>query len=88
MEVTSLEELPGSVALLDLMPPSAYAVARDRIGAQAARRLSRWQPGPGVFKVDWALDGPIPWADPLSPSAATVHVGGSYPEVESAERVL
>jgi phytoene dehydrogenase-like protein len=36
--------------------------------------------------MDWALDGPIPWSDPLTASAATVHVGGTYTEVESAER--
>ncbi len=52
------------------------------------RRLSKWNPGPGVFKVDWALDAPIPWADDLSPRAATVHVGGSYDEVEAAERTV
>lgn len=84
--VESVSELPGEVALLDVMPPAAYQMAKDRLSPSSLRRLERWQPGPGVFKVDWALDEPIPWADPLSGQAATVHLGGSYEEVEAAER--
>ncbi|MCZ6736557.1 MAG: NAD(P)/FAD-dependent oxidoreductase [Actinobacteria bacterium] len=86
--VESVSQLPGDVALLDVMPPAAYRMARDRLSPSSLRRLPRWQPGPGVFKVDWALDEPIPWADPLSGQAATVHVGGSYEEVEAAERAV
>lgn len=55
------------------------------MSASAAWKLRRWKPGPGVFKVDWALDGPIPWADPLSSQAATVHLGGTWEEVKAAE---
>ncbi|MCZ6505653.1 MAG: NAD(P)/FAD-dependent oxidoreductase, partial [Actinobacteria bacterium] len=86
--VESVSQLPGDVALLDVMPPAAYRMARDRLSPSSLRRLPRWRPGPGVFKVDWALDEPIPWADPLSGQAATVHVGGSYEEVEAAERAV
>ncbi len=87
-EVTSVAELPGDIALLDVMPPAAYGMAKDRIATSNVRRLSRWKPGPGVFKVDWALDGAIPWTDPLSSQAGTVHVGGTYGEVEAAERTV
>lgn len=83
--VESVDDLPGDVALLDVMPPAAYAMAKDRLSPSSLRRLPRWKPGPGVFKVDWALDGPVPWADPLSGGTATVHVGGTYEEVEAAE---
>lgn len=83
--VESVSDLPGDVVLLDVMPPAAYRIAKDRLSPSSLRRLPRWKPGPGVFKVDWALDEPIPWADPLSGQAATVHVGGSYEEVEAAE---
>ena len=86
--VESVSQLPGDVALLDVMPPAAYRMARDRLTPSSLRRLPRWQTGPGVFKVDWALDETIPWADPLSGQAATVHVGGSYEEVEAAERAV
>ena len=52
------------------------------------RRLRSWTYGPGAFKVDWALDGPIPWADPLSRGAGTVHVGGTYRQVVVAESAM
>lgn len=86
--VTSIDELPADMWFLDVMPPAAIRIAGDRISAGKARRLSRWAPGPGVFKVDWALDGPIPWTDPTSSQTATVHLGGSYAEVAAAERAV
>lgn len=86
--VTSVDELPKGMVFLDVMPPAAFRIGGRRIAASRARKLSRWKPGPGVFKVDWALDGPVPWADPLSREAATVHVGGRYAEVASAERAV
>lgn len=86
--VTDVSEVDAETMFLDVMPPSALKLVGSRISRSATRRLARWQPGPGVFKVDWALDGPIPWADPLSGEAATVHVGGSYAEVASAERAV
>ncbi len=86
--VNNVDELPGDVALLNVMPPTAVEMASHRISPSTSRRLSRWKPGPGVFKVDWALSGPIPWADPLSGQAATVHLGGTYSEVEAAEKTV
>jgi phytoene dehydrogenase-like protein len=86
--VTSIDELPADMFFLDLMPPAAHALAQGRITPSGARRLSRWKPGPGVFKVDWALDGPIPWSDPLSGQTATVHLGGRYAEIAAAERAV
>ncbi|HEU4319457.1 MAG TPA: NAD(P)/FAD-dependent oxidoreductase [Acidimicrobiia bacterium] len=86
--VTSVDDLPPGKVFLDVMPPAAFRIAGNRISPSKARRLSRWKPGPGVFKVDWALDGPIPWDDPLSGSAGTVHVGGRYAEVAAAERAV
>ena len=85
-DVTSLDDLGTSDVVFDLMPPAVAAIAGARLDGGAARRLDRWEPGPGVFKVDWALDGPIPWADPLSPSTATVHIGGTFEEIADAER--
>lgn len=86
--VTSIDELPKGPVFLDVMPPAAYRIAGSRISPSKARRLSRWNPGPGIFKIDWALDAPIPWADPLSHQSATVHVGGRYTEVAAAERAV
>lgn len=86
--VESVDELPGDIALLDVMPPAAYRMAKDRLSPSSLRRLPKWKPGPGVFKVDWALDGPVPWADPLSAGASTVHIGGTYEEVAAAEAAV
>lgn len=84
--VTSLGQLPTApIVILDLMPPAALRIAGNRVGATERRRLSGWSAGPAVFKVDWALDGPIPWADPWSGGAGTVHLGGTWEEVAEAE---
>jgi len=86
--VTSVDELPAPMVFLDVMPPAAHAIAEHRLSSGSARRLSRWRAGPGIFKVDWALDGPIPWSDPLSGQTATVHLGGRYAEIAAAERAV
>ena len=71
--------------MLDVMPFAALSIAGSRLFEQSVRRLVRWESGPGVFKIDWALDGPVPWADETSGRAGTVHVGGSFDEVAAAE---
>lgn len=86
--VRHVDQVPARMHFLDVMPPAALAMTRDRIATRVARRLSRWKPGPGVFKVDWALDAPIPWIDPLSSRAGTVHVGGRFEEVAAGERAM
>ncbi len=74
--VTSLAELPSArIIVLDLTPRQVRAIAGDALPARYARRLDRWRYGAGVFKVDWALDGPVPWADPALAGAGTVHIG-------------
>jgi phytoene dehydrogenase-like protein len=52
------------------------------------RRLRRYRYGPGVFKLDWALDGSIPWRDPACRDASTVHVGGTFEEIAAAEAAV
>lgn len=86
--VKDIDELPADIRFLDVMPPAALQMTGDRIPAGSVRRLSRWKPGAGVFKLDWALDGPIPWSDPTCRQTATVHVGGRYEEVAAAERAV
>lgn len=84
--VESLDEIDAEMFFLDVMPPAALRIAGPRLGRWTRRRLERWSPGPGVFKVDWAIDGPIPWADPSVAGAGTVHVGGTSEEIAAAER--
>ena len=84
--VSSLDELPSARAvLLDLTPRQVVAVAGARLPDRYRRRLERYRYGPGVCKVDWALDGPVPWTNPDCARAATVHLGGPLDQVAFAE---
>ncbi len=87
--IASLDELPRADAvLLDLTPRQVVAIAGDRLPARYQRALERFRNGPGVCKVDWVLDGPIPWSAPDCGRTATVHVGGSLAEVVAAEQAV
>jgi phytoene dehydrogenase-like protein len=69
--------------------PAALAhIAGDRLSSRLRRRFGAWRYGPGAFKVDFALDGPIPWEAPGLAEAGTVHVGGTFEEVAGAERLV
>ncbi len=86
-EVRSLRELPPSgVVLCDVTPRALLTLAGDLLPQRYRRRLQRWRYGPGVFKVDYALDGPIPWQAPEVGLAGTVHLGGQPSELVEAER--
>jgi phytoene dehydrogenase-like protein len=85
--ITRLAELPDArVVLFDTSPDQLAAIAGDALPAGYRRRLGRYRYGPGAFKLDWALDGPIPWRDPACREASTVHVGGTLEEICASER--
>jgi phytoene dehydrogenase-like protein len=87
--IRSLAELPRARAvLLDLTPRQVAEVAGERLPASYRDALGRYRYGPGVFKVDWALDGPIPWRDARTARVATVHLGGTLREVAAAEAAV
>ena len=87
--VRSMADVPSARAVLfDLTPRQVLAIAGDRFPARYRRRLERWRYGSGSFKVDWALDGPVPWADPALGSAGILHLGGPAAEVIEAERTV
>jgi phytoene dehydrogenase-like protein len=87
--VTSIEELPPARAiLLDLTPRQLVRIAASRLSERYRRALSRYRYGPGVCKLDWALDGPIPWRAESCSRAATVHLGGELPEIADSERAV
>ena len=87
--VASLAELPAaSVIFLDTTPRAAVAMAGERLPGRTRRIYDGFRYGSGVFKVDWALDGPIPWRAEGLRRAATVHVGGTVGEVAVAERTV
>lgn len=84
--ITSLDELPPSrVVLLDTSPDQLARLGESQLPTGYVRRLRRFRYGPGVFKLDYALAGPIPWRDPRVLEASTVHVGGTLDEIAAAE---
>jgi phytoene dehydrogenase-like protein len=84
--VHSMRDLPASHAVLfDLTPHQVLQIAGHRLSDRYRRRLSRFRYGPGVFKVDWALDAPIPWSAEACGRAGTVHLGGTAAEIAAAE---
>jgi phytoene dehydrogenase-like protein len=82
----SLDELGDArPVLLDVTPRGLLALAGDRLPARYRRRLEHYRYGPGVFKLDWALDGPIPWRAEECALAATVHLGATLEEIAASE---
>jgi len=85
--VTSLSDLPqSSLVMCDLTPRQLLQIGGDLISTAERRKLEKYRYGPGVFKLDWSLDAPIPWAAPECRRAGTVHLGGSFEEIAEAER--
>ena len=87
--VDSLDELPQSRSvLLDVGARELARIAGDRLSPGYKRRLDAFRYGPGVFKVDWALDAPIPWTAEECGEAGTVHLGGTLEEIADAEAAV
>jgi phytoene dehydrogenase-like protein len=76
---------PHRVALFDVTPRQLLAIAGDRLPSGYRRALGRFRYGPGTFKLDLALDGPIPWRAAELDRAGTVHVGGTFEEIARSE---
>jgi phytoene dehydrogenase-like protein len=81
-----VDELPrADVVVADVVPRELLRIAGDRLPERYARRLRAYRHGPGAFKLDWALDGPIPWAAEDCRRAGTIHLGGSLDEISHSE---
>ena len=76
---------PARAVLLDVTPRQFLQIAGDRVPRGYRRAMQRFRYGPGVCKVDWALDGPVPWAAAACREAGTVHLGGTLAEVARSE---
>ena len=84
--VRSLAELPPARAvLLDVAPRALLAIAGDRLPPRYRDALRRFRYGAGVCKVDFALSGPVPWANEACRRAGTLHLGGTWEEIAAAE---
>lgn len=85
-KVTDLRELaPHKAVLLDIGPRQLASVAGDRLPAGYLDQLRQFRYGPGTYKVDWALDGPVPWTDQRLRRAGTIHLGGTLEEIAASE---
>jgi len=85
--VASMRDIPACDAVVfDTNPRQMSRIAGDQLPARFRRKLERFRHGPGVFKIDWALDGPIPWTAEACHRAATVHVGGTFEQIATSER--
>ena len=84
--VSSLDDLAGARAvLLDVPPRPVERICGDALPARYRRALRGFRYGPGVFKIDYALTEPVPWAAEVCRRAGTVHVGGTLAEIDAAE---
>lgn len=87
VHVSSLSQLPSHRAVLfDLTPKQLLTIAGDAFSPRYIRQLSGYRYGPGVFKVDWALSGPVPFTAVECRQAATVHLGGTFEEIALSEQ--
>ncbi len=87
--VESIDDLPPArVVLVDLTPRQLVRIAGHRLPRGYRRKLEGYRYGPAAFKVDWALDGPIPWKAAECARAGTVHLGGALAEIAASERAV
>ena len=81
-----VDTLPrADLVLADVPPRELLRICGDRAPARYRSALTRYRHGPGAFKLDWALAGPIPWRAAACRRAATVHLGGSLAEIAASE---
>lgn len=87
--VRSTRDLPSSrAALYDVTPRQMLAIAGEDFSGMYRRQLQRYRYGPGVFKLDYALSGPIPWTAAECRLAGTVHLGGTFEEIAAGEAAI
>ena len=89
VRIQSLDEVaPSRCVLFDLTPRQLQQIVGSRFPASFGNKLNNYRYGPAAFKVDWALDGPVPWRALECTQTATVHLGGSLAEIEASEKAI
>jgi len=89
VRVTNVDEVPRTRAVLfDVTPRQLLSIAGENFTDRYRHALERYRYGPGVFKVDFALDGPIPWKAEECLRAGTVHLGGTLEEIAAGEAAI
>ena len=87
--ITSATQLPpADITVFDLDPVGVAGILGDRLPARIAKSFRRFRFGPAAFKVDFAVEGGVPWTNPEARRAAIVHLGGDYAELAATERAI
>src|SRR5437762_749801 len=87
--VRSLSELPSAhVVMFDVSPLQLLQIAGHKFSSIYKWQLKRYRYGMGVFKIDWALDGPIPFTAPACRRAGTLHLGNTFEEIRQSEQLI
>ncbi|MBV8388350.1 MAG: NAD(P)/FAD-dependent oxidoreductase [Mucilaginibacter sp.] len=85
--ITALDQLPSSNAVLfDITPRQLLQIAGHKFSNIYKWQLQRYRYGMGIFKIDWALEGQIPFTNELCRQAGTVHLGNTFAEIASSEQ--
>ncbi|WP_234532285.1 phytoene desaturase family protein [Streptomyces shenzhenensis] len=89
VRIRSYSQLPpADVTLYDLAPGAVAGILGDRLPPSVVRAYRRFRHGPGAFKVDFAVQGGVPWTAEAARRAGTVHLGGTFAEVAAGEREI
>lgn len=82
-----VDELPqADIVIFDTSPAAVLDIAGDRLPGRVRRPLRKWRTGPGSFKIDFAVQGGVPWTNEWAAKAGTVHLGGTFEQLNAAER--
>src|SRR3984957_12152795 len=89
VHVKTASQLPAAdVTMFDLAPGAVAGILGDRLPRRISRAFTKFRRGPGAFKIDFAVDGGVPWTNPEAHRAGTVHVVGDYRELAATEREI
>ncbi|OBK78399.1 NAD(P)/FAD-dependent oxidoreductase [Mycobacterium sp. 1164985.4] len=87
VRIDSASQVPhADITMFDLAPSAVAKILGDRLPSRVGRAFRRYRYGPGAFKVDFAVEGGVPWRNPDAHRAGTVHLGGSFAEIAATER--
>ena len=89
VHVSAVSQLPtADVTMFDLAPEAVAGILGERLPRRVSRAFSKFRRGPGAFKVDFAVEGGVPWTNPDARRAGTVHAVGTYAELAATERAI